>query len=134
MQRSICDEGFVVRNFKTAETDIPPCVSDIIGGLNKMRGLRLEPGQSAQLPLSDGKKSVSARVEAQQREQVKTKAGTFSTIRHEAFVFNGVLYARKAQLQIWLTDDARRLPVQIRARLSFPVGSITLALEKEEHP
>lgn len=119
--------------FKTAEVDIPACVGDIIGGLYKIRTLRLEPGQSTQVPLSDGKKSVSVRVDAQQREQIKTKAGTFNTIRCEAFIFNGVLYARKAQLLVWLTDDARRLPVQIRARLSFPIGSITFQLEKEEH-
>lgn len=119
--------------YKTAETSIPACVSDIIGSLYKLRSLKLEPGQSTQVPISDGKKTVSARVEAQQREQIKTSAGTFNTIRYEAFVFNGVLYARKAQLLIWLTDDARRLPVQIRARMGFPIGSITFEMEKEEH-
>src|SRR5271154_3230922 len=71
--------------FKTAETPIPACVSDIIGGLYKLRSLKLDPGQSVQLQLSDGKKTVSARVEAQQREQLKTKAGTFNTIRYEVF-------------------------------------------------
>ena len=119
--------------FKTAEVDIPSCVSDIVGGLYKLRSLKLAPGQSAQVSLSDGKKTVSARVEAQQREQIKTKAGTFNTIRYEAFVFNGALYARKAQLQIWLTDDVRQMPVQIRARMSFPIGSITLELASEQH-
>jgi hypothetical protein len=119
--------------FKTAETEIPACVSDIIGGLYKLRSLKLEPGQSMQLAISDGKKTVSARIEAQQREQIKTKAGTFNTIRYEVFVFNGVLYARKAELFVWLSDDARRLPVQIRARMGFPIGSITFELEKEEH-
>ncbi len=119
--------------FKTAETAIPSCVSDIIGGLYKLRSLKLDPGQSTQVPISDGKKTVSARVEAQQREQIKTKGGTFSTIRYEVFVFNGVLYARKAELFVWLSDDARRLPVQIRARMGFPIGSITFELEKDEH-
>jgi hypothetical protein len=119
--------------FKTAETDIPACVSDIVGSLYKLRSLKLEPGQSSQVSISDGKKTVSARVEAQQRESIKTKAGTFNTVRYEAFVFNGVLYARKAQLLIWISDDSRRLPVQIRARMGFPVGSITLEMEKEEH-
>jgi hypothetical protein len=119
--------------FKTAETEIPACVSDIIGGLYKLRSLKLEPGQSMQLPISDGKKTVSARIEAQQREQLKIKGGTFNTIRYEVFVFNGVLYARKAELFVWLSDDARRLPVQIRARMGFPIGSITFELEKEEH-
>lgn len=119
---------------KTAEVEIPPCTHDIIGALYKLRTLKLEPGQSNQVEVSDGKKSVSARIEAQQNEQIKTNAGTFNTTRYEAYVFGGVLYARKAQLLIWISDDARRLPVQIRVRLSFPVGTITLALEKEEHP
>jgi len=119
---------------KTAETELPGCVADILTGLNKLRTLKLEPGQSTQAILSDGKKVVSARVEAQEREEVKTKVGTFNTIRYEPFVFNGVLFARKAELQVWLTDDARALPVQIRARMSFPVGSITFQLEKDEHP
>ncbi len=118
---------------KTAQTDIPGCVSDIIGAFYKLRTVRLEPGQSTQFTLSDGKKTVSSRVEAQAREEVRIKAGTFNTIRYEASIFNGVLYARKAQLLIWMTDDARRLPVQIRARMSFPIGAITLELEKEEH-
>jgi hypothetical protein len=129
------EERDLVKNIsKTAETEIPGCVTDILGALYKLRTLRLEPGQSAQIPLSDGKKSVSARVEAQEREQIKTKVGTFNTVRYEAFVFNGVLFARKAQLQMWLSDDARSLPVQIRARMSFPVGSITFTLDKAEHP
>jgi len=118
---------------KTAETEIPACTHDIIGALYNLRTLKLEPGQSTTMAVSDGKKSASARIEAQQNEQIKTNAGTFNTVRYEAFVFGGVLYARKAQLLIWVSDDARRLPVQIRIRMSFPIGTITLELAKEEH-
>ena len=119
---------------KTAEVEIPPCTRDIVGALYKLRTLRLEPGQSTQMALSDGKKSVTARIEAQQKEELKVKAGTFNTTRYEAFVFGGVLYTRKAQLLIWISDDPRRLPVQIRVRMSFPIGTVTLELVKEEHP
>ena len=131
--------GYVERDLiknsvmKTAEVEIPSCTHDIIGALYKLRALKLEPGQSTQMALSDGKKSASARIEAQQKEEIKTAAGTFNTTRYEAFVFGGVLYTRKAQLLIWVSDDPRRLPVQIRIRLSFPIGTITLQLEKEEH-
>ncbi len=114
------------------ETDIPPCVHEIAGALYFLRTLNLEPGQSALLPLTDGKKSVVAKVEAQQREEVKTAAGTFKTIRYEAYVFNNVLYRRPAHLYVWLTDDPRRLPVQIRVRLQLTIGTITLQLEKHE--
>src|SRR5204863_988840 len=57
------------------DIEVPPCVHDVVGGLFFLRTLNLEPGQSAQVPVSDGKKSVMAKVEAQAREDVKTPAG-----------------------------------------------------------
>jgi hypothetical protein len=114
------------------EIDIPACVHDVVGGLFFLRTLNLEPGQSAQVPVSDGKKSVMARVEAQAREDVKTPAGVFKTIRYEVYLFNGVLYKRTAHLNLWLSDDRRRIPVQIRVRMTFTIGTINLLLEKHE--
>src|SRR5262249_669877 len=93
-----------------SETDTPACVHDIVGGLYLLRTLRLEPGQSVQIPVSDGKKSVQARVEAQAREEIKTPGGTYKTVRHEVFLFNNVLYRRSGRLFVWLTDDGRRAP------------------------
>ena len=114
------------------EIETPPCVHDVVGGLYFIRTLNLEPGQAVQVPVSDGKKAAMARIEAQQREDVKTPAGTFKTIRYELFLFNDVLYRRSAHLYVWLTDDRRNLPVQIRVRLQFTIGTITLLLEKHE--
>ncbi len=114
------------------ETDIPACVHDVVGGLYVLRTMNLEPGQSAQAPISDGRKSAMVRVEAQQREDVKVPEGTFKTIRYEVGIFNNVLYNRSARLYVWLTDDRRKLPVQIRVRLQFTIGTITLQLEKHE--
>ena len=114
------------------ETEIPACVHDVIGGLFFIRTLNLEPGQSAQIPVSDGKKSVMVRVEAQAREDVKTPLGTFKTIRYEVYLFDGVLYRRSAHVNLWITDDRRRLPVQIRVRMTFTIGTINLQLEKYE--
>ena len=113
------------------EVDIPACVHDVLGALYLLRTMRLEVGQQAQVPLSDGKKTAMARAEAQAREDVKTPAGTFHTVRYEAFVFNDVLYRRSARVFVWLTDDAQRLPVQIRVRMQIHIGTITLQLEKK---
>jgi hypothetical protein len=113
------------------EIETSGCVHDVVGGLYYIRTLNLEPGESAQVPVSDGKKSVMARVESQQREDVKTPAGTFHTIRYEVFLFDNVLYRRSAHLNVWLTDDRRKLPVQIRVRMQFTIGTITLQLEKQ---
>ena len=133
--RAVTVERDLVKNttIGTRETQVPNCVSDVIGGLYKFRTLHLEPGQSAQIPTSDGKKTAPVRIEAQEREEIKTRLGTFKTIRYEAFIFNGVIYSKKGSMFVWLTDDARHLPVQIRARIAFPIGSITLQLEKDDH-
>jgi hypothetical protein len=114
------------------EIDVPQCVHDVVGGLFFIGTLNLKPGQSAQVPVSDGKKSVLAKVEAQQPEEVTTPAGTFKTVRYEIYLFNNVLYKRPAHLNVWFTDDARKLPVQIRVRMQFTIGTINLQLEKHE--
>jgi hypothetical protein len=114
------------------EVDIPPCVHDVIGALMVLRTLRLEPGNTARIPISDGKKFVQAKVESQRREQISTAMGMRNTIRYEVFLFDNVLYKRAGHLHIWLTDDNLRLPVQLQVRLQFTIGTITLRLQKEE--
>jgi len=114
------------------EIEIPSCVHDVMGGLLVLRNLRLEPGKTAQIPLSDGKKFVQAKVESQRREELKTDLGTFKTIRYEVFVFDNVLFKRSGHLHIWLTDDDWRLPVQLQVHFQIAIGTITFRLEKQE--
>jgi len=124
------------KNTVVSRTDVqvPNCVHDVIAGLLRLRRTKVEVGQSVQLPVSDGRKSAAVKVEAQERERVKTPAGTFNTVRYEVNLLNGVVYSRGGRVFIWLTDDDRRLPVQFRLRMNFPLGTVTLELEKEEHP
>jgi hypothetical protein len=129
---SYLERDLVSHKVLSLESDIPACVHDVIGGLFLLRTQNLEPGHSIEVPVSDGKKTVSAKVEVQEREQIKVPAGTFKTIRCEAFLFNGKLYRRPGHLYVWLTDDARKVPVRIQVRLHFTIGTITLQLEKEE--
>jgi hypothetical protein len=116
----------------TAETPIPPCVHDVVGGIFEFRHLNMEPGKSVQFPVSDGKKSVMLKVECQRREDLKTPLGVKKTMMYEVFAFNNVLYTRPGRLHIWLTDDAQRTPVQIQIRLQFTIGTITLRLDKDD--
>ncbi len=127
-------ERDVLKNevMRTAQVDTPHCVHDVLGGILALRGLTIEPGQSAQVPMSDGRRAAQVRVDAQEREEVTTPAGTFKTIRYEANLMNGVVYPRKGRAFVWVSDDARRIPVQIRLRLAFPIGTVTLQLDKDE--
>jgi Protein of unknown function (DUF3108) len=116
----------------THEVDIPACVHDVVGGLMVLRTLSLEPGNTAQIPVSDGKKFVQVKIESQRREEIKTEMGMRKTIRYEVFLFDNVLFKRSGHLHIWLTDDNLRLPVQLQIRMTFTIGTITLKLQKEE--
>ncbi len=114
------------------EIDVPPCVHDLAGGLYYLRTLNIEPDHTVLVPVSDGKKSVMVEVEAGRSEDVKTPAGTFRATRYEVRLFNGILFKRSAHLYVWMTDDRRRLPVQIRVRMTVAIGTITLQLAKRE--
>jgi hypothetical protein len=118
--------------FSQREIQIPGCVYDVLGGLAAIRAIQLEPGHSTEFRMSDGKKSVSAKIEAEKREEIKTDAGTFKAIRYQAYLFNDVLFRRNAHLYIWLSDDARKIPVQIQIRLQIAIGTITFKLAKVE--
>ena len=109
-----------------------PCVHEVLGAFLTFRRTKAEPGQTYQVPMSDGRRYASVKIEAQQREDVKTPTGSYKTIRCEANMMNGVIYTRTGRVFLWVTDDERRLPVQIRLRMNFPVGTVTLQLAKEE--
>jgi hypothetical protein len=38
------------------------------------------------------------------------------------------MFSKRSDTRLWLTDDGRRIPVQIRSR--FPFGTITLRLKE----
>jgi len=113
------------------ELDTPGCVHDVLAALAKLRTLTsLQPGQATTLPISDGKKVVMARVEAQERETISTKIGRFPAIRYEAFLFSDILFKRNARLFVWISDDARRLPVQVQVRMRIHIGTVTFTLDR----
>ena len=70
----------------------------------------------------------SLRVEIQGRETVVVPAGTFQTIRVEPKSTGSGLMGKN--LVLWLTDDARKIPVQIRSKLK--VGTLVGRLRSIE--
>ncbi len=126
-------EADLVKNTtKKNEIDISSCTYDVMGALSMLRVMKPEPGNTLTLSLTNGKKLVQAKVDAQTRETIRVNDKNYSTIRYEAFVFNNVVYRRKGRLLMWITDDAERIPVQFRLQMGFPVGTITLELQKHE--
>jgi hypothetical protein len=127
---SYLEKDLVKGSFVAQEVEIPSCVHDLIGGIMALRFQRLDPGKTAQMPVSDGKKFVLAKVESQRQEVLKTSFGNVNTVLYQIYLFDNILFRRSGRLHIWITDDDRRLPVQLEVRLQFTIGTITFRLDK----
>ena len=60
------------------------------------------------------------------REKVKVPAGTYETIVIQPVIKSKGIFSEKGHAEMWLTDDARRLLVQMKTDLS--IGSLSLYL------
>jgi Protein of unknown function (DUF3108) len=110
---------------KRTENDIPGCVTDVVSGILYVASLPLLPDATYSLPLNDGGKTVTIQAHVEGKEQIKTPAGTFQTIRVGPEGNYSVLKNR-GKITIWYSDDARHLPIQIQARLFW--GTLTVYL------
>jgi hypothetical protein len=128
--RSVLDEHNL-RNGETKhqETDSPACVTDVLSGIYYVGAQRLEPGMSYLFPVNDGGKTVDVKAYAEGREDVKTDAGIFHTVRVAVYSDAGPLKGR-GKIWLWYTDDASHLPVQMRSHLFW--GTMTLRLTRLE--
>jgi hypothetical protein len=72
----------------------------------------------------DSGSSVTVEIQTLGREQVKTPAGEFSTIKVKAY--KG-LFVSEGEIFVWLTDDARKVPVLLKSTLKFGTLVFTLA-------
>ena len=103
---------------KHAEFDIPPCVSDVVSGFFYARSLPLRVGFSQTFPVNDGGKTTDVKLEVEGGEKIKSPIGEFQTLRVKAVPVAGPMTG-KAEIFVWLTDDARRVPVQMKSKLGF---------------
>jgi hypothetical protein len=110
---------------KHEEHDIPNCVTDMLSSVYYVASLPLLPGKTYSFPINDGGATLTVMVRVEAREQIKTPAGTFNTIRVQPETASGAL-RDKGKIWVWYSDDAARVPVQMRARLSW--GTLTFSL------
>ncbi len=94
---------------------------DTLSSVYFLRTLPLDKDSAAEIQVFSGE-THALRVEIQGRERIATPAGTFSTIRVEPKSAGGSLIGKGKNLVLWLTDDERRVPVQIRSKLK--VGTL----------
>lgn len=111
------------------EANVPACVTDALSAIFYTQSQPLVVGQTVEFPLADAMRTVTVGMKVEAREEIKTPAGTFQTVRVQATADEGVVKNR-GHIWIWYTDDPRHLPVQMQARLFW--GTITFHLQSIE--
>jgi len=108
------------------EIDVPPLVFDPISSFFYLRTLRLVVGEPVYITLFDSKKVYNVEVQVLRREKVTIPEGTFDTIVVKPLMKSEGIFYRKGEIFIWLTDDARHIPVKMQTKVK--IGSITASL------
>ena len=123
------EKNVVKGTSKTLTASIPACVTDSLSAIFYAASQPLVVGQNVRFPLADSMRTVTVVMKVEAKEEIKTPAGTFQTIRVQPTAEEGIVKNR-GNIWIWYTDDALHIPVQMRARLFF--GTITFHLKSIE--
>lgn len=128
-KQTLVERNLVKGTSKTLSAPIPACVMDSLSGIFYVGSQPLTVGQNFRFPLADSMRTVTVTMKVEAKEEIKTPAGTFQTVRVQPTADEGVVKNR-GKIWIWYTDDARHMPVQVRASLFW--GTITARLQSYE--
>ncbi|MDA8326759.1 MAG: DUF3108 domain-containing protein [Nitrospiraceae bacterium] len=111
------------KDFKT-----PTGVMDPLSSFFFVRTLPLVVGKPVYVTIFDDEKVWNVEVQVLRKERVQTWAGTFNTILIRPVMKSSGIFRRNGDIYIWLTDDARRMPVMLESKVK--IGSIKAILQK----
>jgi len=112
-----------------------PSVSDPLDEgalLYHVRTMDLEVGKTYELNRYFRPDRNPVIVKVLRRDTIKVPAGTFNTIVIQPIIKSRGIFSEGGQAHIYLSDDDRRIMVQMRVRLK--VGSISLQLTSHQPP
>ncbi len=112
--------------------DLTPGAYDVLSAFYFVRTMPLKEGDVYELDSHTDRKNYPIKVKVHRREKVTVPAGTFDCVVVEPMLQSGDFFKNEGSLHIWLTDDDRRMPVQMKSKI--PVGSIAVELESFERP
>ena len=99
---------------------------DSLSSFFYFRTVPLQVGTSHYIDIYDCNRLWNTEVKVLRREEFVTPLGRFKTIVIQPLLKSEGIFARTGDMLIWLTDDDRRIPVQMKSKVV--VGSITATL------
>jgi hypothetical protein len=123
------DSGYYREQGREASHETPADPLDDAAFFYFVRVTPLEVGKTYTYHRYFRKDKNPVTIEVLKREKMELPDGSkvHCLVLHPTIDTKG-LFSKRSETRIWLTDDARRLPVQIRTK--FPFGTITLRLKE----
>ncbi len=114
---------------KVVSSPLGGATHDFMSAIYYLRTRPLAVGQNFEIVLSDGGKVFPLPIKVVEKKMLKTVLGKKTpTLRVDIEAFGDQrLIPRQGQMTLWLTDDARRLPV--RARIDTDLGTVEIKLK-----
>ena len=96
---------------------VPPFVQDVLSIFYFIRTQPLRPGDRFVVDNHTRRGSFPLEIRVRGRERVTVEAGTFDCVVVEPLQETAGLFKHKGKLKVWLTDDARRMPVLMKSKV-----------------
>jgi hypothetical protein len=106
---------------------LPGSTQDALSALYVLRALPMKAGDKFNMPVTDAGDLYKVTMQVAGVESLKTPLGTINALKIVPLIAAGKGEPPRG-LVIWLSDDARRLPLKIEAQLA--VGKFVVALRK----
>jgi hypothetical protein len=105
---------------------VPPYTQDALSAIYVLRAVSLKAGDRMTMPVSDNGLNYRLQVDVGRSERVRTPFGESAAWKLELRIFDPAGRPQGRNVAIWMSDDARRLPVKVQGEL--PVGTFNLDL------
>jgi hypothetical protein len=104
-------------------------VHDVLTLIYFVRTQNLKPGQTFEVMMVDAGRSYRCVVNVVAGKKMSTAVGRVNTVRVEPAIFDGNRAVRpRGTLTIWMTDDARHIPV--KAQVKAQIGNVDINLKR----
>jgi hypothetical protein len=117
---------FQKRDETPQELSIPTTVQDPLSVLYWLRTLPLSVGKPLIVPICNRGKTWFTKIRVLKRERLQLPMGEVNTIKIQPLLQAAGIFRHKGDMFIWLTDDAYRVPVQLKSNIK--IGAVTAHL------
>lgn len=113
---------------------ISPCTHDVVSSVFWARNIdfnRLKVGDRVKISIFLDNENHDMYVRYLGKETLKTKYGTFKTIKIKPTTISGTIFTGDDKMTVWVTDDANRVPVRVESPII--VGKVRIDMTSFEN-